>query len=88
MVLNNGNVGLAIADVADKGVPAALFMALSRTVMRATTMSGRSPADALRRTNEILVIDNGAIVERGPTASLLDDPDSVYATLLRTGALT
>ena len=57
MVLNNGNVGLAIADVADKGVPAALFMALSRTLMRATTMSGRSPADALRRTNELIIAD-------------------------------
>jgi sigma-B regulation protein RsbU (phosphoserine phosphatase) len=57
MLLSNGNLGIAIADVADKGVPAALFMALSRTLMRATAMGGRTPADALRRTNELILSD-------------------------------
>ena len=57
MPLANGHLGIVIADVADKGVPAALFMALSRTLVRATAMGGRAPADALRRTNELILSD-------------------------------
>ena len=57
MPLANHHQGLAIADVADKGVPAALFMALSRTLLRATAMSGRTPAEALNRANELIMSD-------------------------------
>ena len=51
--------GLVIADVVDKGVPAALVMALCRTVFRSTAASGRSPAHALSRANEIIRKDSG-----------------------------
>jgi sigma-B regulation protein RsbU (phosphoserine phosphatase) len=57
MLLANGSLGIVVADVADKGVPAALFMALCRTLVRATAMGGRAPADALRRTNELILSD-------------------------------
>lgn len=50
-------LGLVIADVADKGVPAALFMALSRTLMRTVAIDGRSPAAAVARTNELILAD-------------------------------
>jgi len=50
-------LGLVIADVADKGVPAALFMALSRTLMRTVAIDGRSPAAAVARTNELILSD-------------------------------
>jgi len=50
-------LGVVIADVADKGMPAALFMALTRTLMRAAAGEGRSPGDALGRVNELLVPD-------------------------------
>lgn len=56
--LSNGKWGLVIADVADKGVPAALFMALSRTVLRTVALNRESPAEVLMRVNEIL--DNDA----------------------------
>ncbi|MDI7277700.1 MAG: SpoIIE family protein phosphatase, partial [Anaerolineae bacterium] len=51
-------LGLVIADVSDKGVPAALFMALSRTVMRAVAAEGQSPAAALKRANALLLADS------------------------------
>ena len=53
----SGRMGIAIADVADKGVPAALFMALSRTLLRAVAILGRSPAEALMRANDLILSD-------------------------------
>jgi serine phosphatase RsbU (regulator of sigma subunit) len=55
--LPNHCLGLFIADVADKGVPAALFMALTRTLVRAAVVETASPAEALRRVNDLLVPD-------------------------------
>lgn len=53
----NGRIGLFIADIADKGIPAALFMALTRTLIRAAVLETTSPAEALRRVNELLYPD-------------------------------
>jgi len=50
-------LGLFIADVADKGVPAALFMALTRTLVRAAVTEIASPARALQRVNRLLYPD-------------------------------
>ncbi len=55
--LPNGRLGLFIADVADKGVPAALFMALTRTLVRAAVIETESPAEALTRVNTLLMPD-------------------------------
>ena len=55
--LQDGRYGLVIADVADKGVPAALFMALSRTLMRAVAFTGRAPSEALKRVNQLIMSD-------------------------------
>jgi phosphoserine phosphatase RsbU/P len=52
--LHNGNWGIVVADVADKGIPAALFMALCRTILRAVAISRDDPAAALIRANEII----------------------------------
>ena len=48
-------LGVVIADVTGKGVPAALMMAYSRAVVRAESMAGRSPVDVLERTNRLIM---------------------------------
>jgi serine phosphatase RsbU (regulator of sigma subunit) len=55
--LPDGRLGIFIADVADKGIPAALFMALTRTLVRAAILESSSPEDVLRRVNEQLLPD-------------------------------
>jgi sigma-B regulation protein RsbU (phosphoserine phosphatase) len=52
--LSGDRLGLVIADVSDKGIPAALFMSLSRTLVRVNATDRVEPADVLRRTNELL----------------------------------
>ncbi len=55
--LPGNKVGLFIADVADKGMPAALFMALTRTLVRAAVLQTDSPARALQQVNDLLIPD-------------------------------
>lgn len=55
--LPDHKLGLFIADVADKGIPAALFMALTRTLVRAAIVETPSPAAALQRVNDLLIPD-------------------------------
>jgi serine phosphatase RsbU (regulator of sigma subunit) len=52
--------GLVIADVSGKGVPAALFMALSRTLIRANATDNPTPAKAIRRANDMISEDGRA----------------------------
>jgi serine phosphatase RsbU (regulator of sigma subunit)/putative methionine-R-sulfoxide reductase with GAF domain len=56
--LPGGRLGLFIADVSDKGIPAALFMALTRTLVRAVVYDTPSPADAMKRVNALIIPDN------------------------------
>ena len=48
-------LGLAIGDVSGKGIPAALFMAVSRTLLRATALQGGTPAEVLWNVNRVLL---------------------------------
>ena len=50
----DGRLGIVIADVTDKGVPAALVMATTRTIIRATAERIVSPGEVLQRTNDLL----------------------------------
>jgi sigma-B regulation protein RsbU (phosphoserine phosphatase) len=47
-------LGLVVADVSGKGVPAAFFMAVARTLIRATALAGAGPGLCLDRVNRLL----------------------------------
>ena len=57
-------MGIVIADVTDKGMPAALFMALSRSIVRASVAQAPSPADGIECANRLICADatNGMFV--------------------------
>lgn len=52
--LENDRIGLAIADVSDKGVPAALFMMSSRTWMKGAAIGNPEPKEVLEEVNSLL----------------------------------
>jgi phosphoserine phosphatase RsbU/P len=56
--LPGNRLGLLIADVSDKGMPAALFMALTRTLVRAVVFDTPSPAEVMQRVNALIIPDN------------------------------
>lgn len=76
--LPDGRLCVAIGDVSDKGVPAALFMAVTRTLIRASAEDESDPASIMERVNNRLSANN---------------PNMMFVTLLiavldcRTGTL-
>jgi sigma-B regulation protein RsbU (phosphoserine phosphatase) len=55
--ISEGKIGLTIADVSGKGVPAALFMALSRTIVRAKATRSSSVREVIRDANSLIMAD-------------------------------
>ena len=56
--LDDGRIGLSIADVSGKGVPAALFMMSSRTLLKGSAIGNADPGAVLQEVNSLLLEDN------------------------------
>jgi len=56
--LSKNQMGVLIADVSGKGVPAALFMALSRVIVRTSSTWFKVPSDIIRHANSIISGDS------------------------------
>jgi adenylate cyclase len=57
-MIDESRLGFAVGDVSGKGMPAALFMGVSRTVLRTLALEGGSAGEVLTRVNAILARDN------------------------------
>ena len=57
-LIDETHLGLVVADVSGKGVPAALFMMISKILVQNYAMTGRSPAEVLRAVNEQICSNN------------------------------
>lgn len=53
----DGRLGLVVADVTDKGMPVALFMALTRSTLRAAVYQAPSPQQGLEQANRLICAD-------------------------------
>jgi phosphoserine phosphatase RsbU/P len=82
--LDNNQLGLVIADVTDKGAPAALFMIFSNSIVRASLHIDLSPQQSIQNANRL-------ITEKSPNAMFVTlvyvmlDPDSGSATYVNAG---
>ena len=60
--LAQGKVGVAIADVSGKGVPAGLFMMSSRTLLKGAAIGSADPGTVLTTVNDVLSGDNAEMM--------------------------
>ena len=57
-LVDSDHLGMIMADVSGKGVPAALFMMASKIILQSCAMLGQSPAEILTKTNQAICSNN------------------------------
>ncbi len=55
-LIDSDHLAFAVGDVSGKGIPAAIYMAVSRTLLRATAAQKLSPVECLLYVNHVLVV--------------------------------
>jgi hypothetical protein len=87
-LLGPSRLGVVIADVSGKGIPAALFMAVSRTLTKAAALTASSPAACLRQVNVLLNAENRADMFVSLFYGVLDTDSGRLVFSNATGATT
>lgn len=75
-LIDKHRVGFVIGDVSGKGIPAAIFMAVSRTFIRATGMKGMAPTDCMNYVNNLLCNESVDSMFVTVFYGILDIPDA------------
>ena len=57
-LIDETHLGMVMADVSGKGVPAALFMMIAKILVQNFAMTGRSPAEVLQAVNDQICANN------------------------------
>lgn len=79
-LIDRNRLALVIADVSGKGIPAALFMMKSKTLIKSLAESGRSPAEILRLANDSLCEGNTTEMFVTAWIGILDISSGVMVT--------
>ncbi len=61
-LIDSDRLGVVVGDVSGKGVPAALFMAICKTLLKTEALRGLEPAEVLARVNRLLIPDNETLM--------------------------
>jgi len=77
-LIDRNHLFFAVGDVSDKGIPAALFMAVTKTLLKGIAETGMDPSEILRRCNVELCGENDSMMFVTVFCAILD---------LRTGRL-
>ncbi|MCL2628362.1 MAG: SpoIIE family protein phosphatase [Oscillospiraceae bacterium] len=59
-LIDENTLAVVIADVSDKGIPAALFMVIAKTLIKKAALDGSSPKDVFEAVNNLLCENNDA----------------------------
>ena len=71
-LIDRDHIGFVVGDVSGKGVAASLYMAVCRTLLRATALQGVSPSECLRTVNDRLCSDTDSSLFVTVTYAILD----------------
>ncbi len=77
-LLNDHELGIAVADVAGKGVPAALIMSATRALLKAESSRLKSPAECLSMVNKHLSEENISSMFVSLFYGVLDFHDGIF----------
>ncbi len=73
-LLDGQRLALFIGDASGKGVGAAIFIAMARSLLRSAISRGASPAEALAQANDALAVDNATMMFATAFVGILDLP--------------
>ena len=79
-MIDDTHLAMVIADVSGKGIPAALFMMISKSILKNRALQGGSPSEILKYTNETLVEENASEMFVTIWLGILDTKTGVVVT--------